>query len=398
MAMNLTSESARDLYDQKQYIKIRASQLHFSGKYKSDFTDDEAQMYSYQLVRLVSNVNSTKGGGYQYSGYWNRFQLEFVDSKLNQASTQLIPSLNQDACAEVEYLLSLGPNTCQFYLGQLSSGRRMLVSLVVFLNMEYIRSLCQVEQHLPDKLLRLVQRVGLSSFRRCKLPDTSGETEYDGPMGSFQLKLFDYQSRSLRWMIRMETSGEAQKFLVPKTYYHKLADKMYVELIGTDGGASDSLKISGDTGAKAKTKTKDSVTSNFIYGGDYGTHVMIRCPGGVLADDMGGGKTVTMIALIYLSRLGMGAHLPPLLTTAIEREAYLSSRATLIVCPQNIVAQWGSEFKKCLGPSMGGLTILTITNKTMMSKTPLASLLGADVIITSYDWLSHQSHLVEVDS
>ena len=63
-----------------------------------------------------------------------------------------------------------------------------------------------------------------------------------------------------------------------------------------------------------------------------------HCFGGILADDMGLGKTIEMLSLIHSHRFDAendsGGNIP-------------KTRATLIVCPLNVLSQWKSEIEKC---------------------------------------------------
>ena len=86
--------------------------------------------------------------------------------------------------------------------------------------------------------------------------------------------------------------------------------------------------------------------SHYVFASSSETNEVIQCRGGILGDIMGNGKTVTAIAVMYHN---LPTHVP-LLMSMLERDVYLPSRATLVVCPTNIVTQWESEIYKCLGP------------------------------------------------
>jgi DNA repair protein RAD5 len=63
-----------------------------------------------------------------------------------------------------------------------------------------------------------------------------------------------------------------------------------------------------------------------------------HCCGGILADDMGLGKTIEVLSLIHSHRFekenDCAGNIP-------------KTKATLIVCPLNVLSQWKSEVGKC---------------------------------------------------
>lgn len=102
--------------------------------------------------------------------------------------------------------------------------------------------------------------------------------------------------------------------------------------------------------------------------------------GGVLAEEMGLGKTIIVISLIDLTlkqacqnRFRRGAH---------ERKDLLPTSATLIVCPVSLLKQWEQEFKTKLRKP---LRVLTWYGNRTKDPEVIASY---DVVLTTYGILS----------
>jgi SNF2 family DNA or RNA helicase len=76
-----------------------------------------------------------------------------------------------------------------------------------------------------------------------------------------------------------------------------------------------------------------------------------RCPlgGGVLADVMGGGKTVTALALIAAGRQRAAEGLP--------KGSPHQLKATLVVAPPILLQQWDDERKKFTGDKLRSIVI-----------------------------------------
>ncbi|KAF4653316.1 hypothetical protein FOL47_010597, partial [Perkinsus chesapeaki] len=91
------------------------------------------------------------------------------------------------------------------------------------------------------------------------------------------------------------------------------------------------------------------------------------CRGGVLADEMGMGKTLQMLALI------------------LKRRGQVRG-PTLVVCPVTAMSVWADEIRRSVSPSAGLRVHIHHGNR----KAAKAELEGYDVVITSYDTLERQ--------
>lgn len=106
------------------------------------------------------------------------------------------------------------------------------------------------------------------------------------------------------------------------------------------------------------------------------------CRGGIIAHEIGYGKTVVMIALMELRRdydrtLSMVKRCEAALNYWESALSFIHLKATLVIVPDHITLQWHDEFGKfgC------NATILVINRYADLPKTPLSALEKADVII-----------------
>ena len=101
--------------------------------------------------------------------------------------------------------------------------------------------------------------------------------------------------------------------------------------------------------------------------------VVVR--GGVLADAVGYGKTAITLALIDAQWRDQAPELPPhLLGKAIP------CKATLVIVPKHLMAQWPSELRKFLGDRYKCLTIMSVGD---LMRLTIPKVLDAEIIIMS---------------
>eukprot|EP00930_Biecheleria_cincta_P021338 TRINITY_DN1583_c0_g1_i3.p1 TRINITY_DN1583_c0_g1~~TRINITY_DN1583_c0_g1_i3.p1 ORF type:complete len:1977 (-),score=328.37 TRINITY_DN1583_c0_g1_i3:362-5602(-) len=108
-------------------------------------------------------------------------------------------------------------------------------------------------------------------------------------------------------------------------------------------------------------------------------------PGGVLADEMGGGKTITTLALVASTE-------KQALTVSRDSTVALNQRsqATLILCPPHLVAQWDAERVNFTGQR---LSTLVISSAKDLAKLTVDMLRKADLVIASFDLLADDSYI-----
>jgi len=157
--------------------------------------------------------------------------------------------------------------------------------------------------------------------------ESAGYPEMEQPDG-LKLTLFQFQRQSLQWMYDRETDVGG-------------LNALFWEERPSDAGGVDR------SGAPADHR--------FYYNpmaGELRSEPLPVVSGGFLCEEMGLGKTVEMCARVLANKdsraaadagravLTTGAALPP------------HSRATLVVCPVTLLAQWRREIAKCSGDTL----------------------------------------------
>eukprot|EP00398_MALV-I-01_sp_L67-1_P000403 gene403-709_t len=106
--------------------------------------------------------------------------------------------------------------------------------------------------------------------------------------------------------------------------------------------------------------------------------------GGILADQIGYGKTACMIALIAQTRVQDDIKSTFSAQEKTLLKKYIFTNATLIVTPANLFNQWLEEFKKFVDKSKLNLKILAIATHTNMKKYKMKDFVEADVVLVSF--------------
>lgn len=109
----------------------------------------------------------------------------------------------------------------------------------------------------------------------------------------------------------------------------------------------------------------------------------VEIRGGVLADEVGYGKTVTTLALIdhQMQRARDFAQ--------TGCAGYIPLKATLIIVPDHLVMQWASQVDKFLGKNY---VVLKLPNMTTLSSKTVAHFREADIIIVSWKLFNSPSY------
>jgi SNF2 family DNA or RNA helicase len=161
----------------------------------------------------------------------------------------------------------------------------------------------------------------------------------------FHIKLFDYQKKSIMRMLEIENKKNM-------SFDFNFDIKMDKEIVKWDI-------------VNEKIAEKGENMSTIISSG------------GILADMMGLGKTITMLGLLHY-----GKTLKP--NEVQTKKIY--SMATLIVVPSHLAKQWSDEINRVF---KGTKNIITILNKLHHGNTTYEDIILADIVIITYQFISN---------
>lgn len=222
-------------------------------------------------------------------------------------------------------------------------------TIPLYSNSMVLKSICHlyVQSNKVSKLdsIEISKILQKSSF----LPNVSLNLD-EKKFKNFNVKLFDYQKKSIQKMSMIENN----------TYDLNIQRTLDIEI--------------GDYNI-----IWDSFYNRIV---DSHKTCTIMSKGGILADSMGLGKTLTMIGLTHYNKL------PPVITPDV-----LYSKATLVIVPSHLAKQWATEYTKAMPNNTKVLTILT---KTQHLKATYKDFMEADMIIVSQQFLLNFKYYIEV--
>lgn len=165
------------------------------------------------------------------------------------------------------------------------------------------------------------------------------------------VNLYDYQKRTIRWMLNREHESEC--------IYYNLNDETIIGNV-----------------------VYDNIRQDFILAYD---RQKLLFKGGALIDEVGLGKTYQMITLSLCNQSKNINYIQ-------DRYEKIYSKATLIICPNQLGGQWVRELEKVIDKQYG-LTVLPLFTKNHFDKYTYQDLLDADFVIASFTFLGNQCFL-----
>lgn len=204
-----------------------------------------------------------------------------------------------------------------------------------------------------------------------------------------KIKPYDHQISNVDWMINIENMVAQNRF--------------YLEYVSRSKLLSMKLKdglfyLDPDT------------YSFYTESGLWNSHMYTKIPlkGGILADEVGLGKTLSIVLLVIASKYAGAPHKVqkvsvkvrvkndsddikktlPTLGAAVESSGKPNG-GTLIVCPRRLVGQWMQEISKYTN----ALNVLEVSSMTHINKYSIAQISSADIVIVPSTMFSNATYI-----
>lgn len=194
---------------------------------------------------------------------------------------------------------------------------------------------------------------------------------------SLSCTLYPFQKRAVNWLLGREGVTFKNGQLIPKPSPKELGEILPPSFSQTTDAEGQICYVSLSLGAVVRDK---AALRDF--------DVQVR--GGILAEEMGLGKTVELIALMCLHKRDLAT---AQIFNGSAGTTLAPSAATLIITPQHILQQWMNEIE------MHAPNLRVFHYRGMSSghskdseKESIDALLGYDVVLTTYNVLSKEIH------
>jgi hypothetical protein len=195
-----------------------------------------------------------------------------------------------------------------------------------------------------------------------------------------QSELYPFQKRAVRWLLARE--GVTGK-------HSGDGNLEQTQSVGTFEGPPLSFHLAYD---ETKRPIYISHLLRIVTRNPNAFRQMERLRGGILAEEMGLGKTVELISLILLHKREISVN-HELSVLDLDHEGIRSTKATLIITPPAILKQWMTEIRRHapalkvmnyegIGPHKARQQQLDVLNQ----------MLSADIVLTTYNIVSSEIH------
>ncbi|KAJ3364612.1 hypothetical protein GGF31_008950, partial [Allomyces arbusculus] len=219
------------------------------------------------------------------------------------------------------------------------------------------------------------------------IPNTleGGHAPSPTPPG-FQLQLYDYQQRTLAWLLMLERSSRARIVRVRQVTKGTTAEQK-TQFLESEVRLRPNWIQLGPSGMWINTATFETAADPTVWADRHLGTAELECRGALEVSKMGAGKTVMALSLVAANPFRSVRDIP--WSDPADRRKYLVSRATLIVVRSDLVAQWIVEARKALPPDAKIAQITTIHDHRALSWNDV---LLADVVIVSLTFLQNANY------
>lgn len=348
-----------------------------------------------QFCRLVRNPEDSKSKGKsKASTKHNHLWLLITDAnQVVPVADEIIEHLfnippGNSQSANLQYLTS-NSNICYFGFDMEARGSsvdlnfiRANVYLVNSEVMAYLNDTSKKESH--HKLHSLL--CSISDFTEIQ-PKQNISPSLGTPLVNFKWDLWDWQSRNVNFIRRIENNRDQQVVQVPISSINPKAD----------------IRI-----GQSRVFFENSGWARFMIDDDSKetTNIELDVRGGIICDPPSTGKSISIIAAIWAQKLSTETPRDFFNQdlSAVEQRFYFQSNATLIICPGRLVKQWEGYFSQCLGDrciqdripkvqKKKKLVVSSIFTMRDYSKLSLRDMLNVDVFIVPQSLLRSKSYL-----
>jgi len=290
----------------------------------------------------VTRVNEISGFG-KMDLFYHVLHYEF--EYLENAALIIVVGFNIETFND--YFLNVPTSVPQFrFMKKLCENHLKYVRAYNYVKSKYISSYTHedVVKHLVDSVNNVIIY----------------HSQIDDHQDILTCNLYPYQKRNIKKMIDIENN--------PKTMTVQLCGELN---LGKVKYCDDGLVPLGE--------------SNFI-----------TFNSGALVDEVGLGKTIQIIMLSILNPL-VGYQPPTLASSASSSSSapplptLFNSKATLIICPNNVCNQWFDEIEQMIKKTHG-LKVYKLFTKIHHDKISYSQMFDADFVITTFNFLSNKSY------
>jgi E3 ubiquitin-protein ligase SHPRH len=285
-----------------------------------------------------------------------------------------------DGIARVSCMLSVSPSPEPAWQLEVEVYWRSTVSPFIALNKatkirtsEEIFSLCVAETTSPQSHRRQDQHAWSPKefYEHVHVPPKCKADKSSLSVAGLTCQLFPFQTRAVRWLLSRE--GAAVD-----------VNGRIVQVVDDKPPLVAFREVKTSTGERIMV----SDLLNEVVQAPLPATELIKLDGGILAEEMGLGKTVELISLILLNKANR-------LSTTV-RDDYTNtevrtSGTTLIITPPSILEQWKNELSRH-APELSVMHYTGIKQRKCESEEIVEEFQKADVVLTTYTVLASEIH------